>query len=189
MNRILFAEELGPTWKTHLCGVVDILKGRVTGHHGSQVGQGTHGIDPALCVIWFGAFKQLNHCKDRWRSGLHHLHDTSVLIKTFMRPILTDLCKHNTDYALDADQRPGKPELLLLVSMTVITSSAAKQKQPEMQAARGSFPWRGFVFKRGAFLLAPDLSHTRGQSALNYNWRRGEGQQRWRLARKTKLQR
>lgn len=64
---------------------------------------------------------------------------------TFMRLILTDLCKHNTDNALDADQCPGKHEPLLFVSMTVIASSAAKHKQPEMQAAKNSFPGGGFV--------------------------------------------
>lgn len=58
---------LCPTSKTHLCGIVNILKGRVTGHHGSQIWQGTHRIEPALCVIWFGALKELNHCKERWR--------------------------------------------------------------------------------------------------------------------------
>lgn len=68
---------------------------------------------------------------------------------TFMRPGLTDLCKHNTDYALDADQRPGKPKLLLFVSMTVITSSAAKQKQIEMQAAKSSFPEGGLFLNEG----------------------------------------
>lgn len=54
-------------------------------------------------------------------------HDNSVLIVTFIGQILTDFCKHNTDDALDANQRPGKPKFLLFVSMTVITSSAAKR--------------------------------------------------------------
>lgn len=89
-------------------------------------------------------------------TGLYHFIDTSVLITMFMRPLLTDLCKHNTDYTLDADQRPGKPELLLFVSMTVITSSAAKHKQIEMQAVKSSFSRRGFVLKRGACLLASE---------------------------------
>lgn len=68
-----------------------------------------------------------------------------------MRVILTDPCKHNTDNALDADQCPGKPELLLFVSMTVIASSAAKQKEPEMQAAKESFPGRGLFLNEGRF--------------------------------------
>lgn len=54
-------------------------------------------------------------------------HDNSVLIVTLIGEILTDFCKHNTDDALDANQRPGKPEFLLLVSMAIITSSAVKK--------------------------------------------------------------
>lgn len=55
------------------------------------------------------------------------VHDNSALIVTFTGQILTDFRKHDTDDALDANQRPGKPEFLLFVSMTIITSSAAKR--------------------------------------------------------------
>lgn len=64
--------------------------------------------------------------------------------------ILTDLCKHNTDNALDADQCPGKPELLLFVCRTVITSGAAKQKESEIQAAKGGVPGAGLFLNDGS---------------------------------------
>lgn len=79
---------------------------------------------------------------------------------TLLRLILTDLRKHNTDNALDADQRPGKPELLLFVSMTVITSSAAKQKQPEMQAAKDNFPGGGLSLNEGSCYWSPSYEMT-----------------------------
>lgn len=79
---------------------------------------------------------------------------------TFMRLILTNLCKHNTDNALDADQCPGKPELLLFVSMTIITSSAAKQKQPEMKAAKDCFPVGGLFLNGGRFYWSPSYEMT-----------------------------
>lgn len=46
----------------HLCGIVDVLEGGVTGNHCSQIGEGTQAIEPALGVIHFGAFETLDHC-------------------------------------------------------------------------------------------------------------------------------
>jgi len=43
--------------------------------------------------------------------------------------ILTDLSKHSTDDALDEDQCPGESELLLLVSLAIITPSAGRFKK------------------------------------------------------------
>lgn len=53
--------------QTHLCGVVNILEGRVTGHHGSKIREGAQAIDPALSKIWLGALKKLNHWRNRGR--------------------------------------------------------------------------------------------------------------------------
>ncbi len=43
--------------------------------------------------------------------------------------ILTDLSKQSTDNALDEDQCPCESELLLLVSLTIVTSSAEKVRE------------------------------------------------------------
>lgn len=42
----------------HLCWVVDVLEGRVTGHHGAQVGEGAQTIEPVLGVVRLGALKR-----------------------------------------------------------------------------------------------------------------------------------
>lgn len=47
--------------QTHLCGVVHVLKGRVAGHHGSKVRQGTDTIEPALGEVWLRTLKKLDH--------------------------------------------------------------------------------------------------------------------------------
>lgn len=47
--------------ETHLCWVVDVQKGGVAGHHGSEIREGTQAVDPALGVIWFGALKTLDY--------------------------------------------------------------------------------------------------------------------------------
>ena len=142
---------------THLCGVVDILKGRVTGHHGSKIREGAQAIEPALCVIRLGALKKVDHwwSKGRWHQWamkwLRHLwnvtglpgrfttlemHCFYCIFTTFMTfhtsflmQILTNLSKQNADDALDADQCPGEPEPLSLVSMTIISSSASQGRQ------------------------------------------------------------
>lgn len=50
-----------PKGQTHLCGVVDILKGGITEHHGPKIRERTQPIEPALGVILLGALKKLNH--------------------------------------------------------------------------------------------------------------------------------
>lgn len=44
-----------------LCGVADILQGRVTGHHGTQVRQSAHAIQPASRVVLLRALKKMNY--------------------------------------------------------------------------------------------------------------------------------
>lgn len=56
----------------------------------------------------------------------NHIYLFSV---AYAKLILTDLGKNSTDNALDQDQCPGKSELLLLVSLTVISSSAGKFRE------------------------------------------------------------
>lgn len=191
-KRVLFADEVGPTWKTHLCGVVDILKGRVTGHHGSQVGQGTDSIEPALCVVWFGALKKLNHCKDRWRYR-------SISLSW-------NLCANNDVHEAETHRSSQTQHWLYTgcrpTSWQTWTSPFCLHDRNHLECCKTQTDWnassqeqlsrRGFVFKRGACLLASepwnDLSHTRGHRALDCNRRRGEGQQRWRPPREIKLQ-
>lgn len=74
--------------------------------------------------------------------------------------ILTDLCKHNTDDALDAYQRPGKPELFLFISMTIITSSAAKVKHPKIKVAQNSFPGGCLFLREDCFDWSPNYEMT-----------------------------
>lgn len=105
-------------------------------------------------MVRFGALKKLNHCKVK-AALLAYI--ASRAVSRRRRLILTDLCKRDADNALDADQRPGKPEPLLFVSMTVITPGAAKEKEPEMQAAEGSGSRSGFVLKAWASLLVSEL--------------------------------
>ncbi len=51
-----------------LCGVVDILQGRVTGHHGTQVRQRANAIQPASRVVLLWALKKLNYCMHKTES-------------------------------------------------------------------------------------------------------------------------
>lgn len=46
-----------------------------------------------------------------------------------MSLILTDLSKQSADDALDENQCPGEFELLLLVSLSIITPSAAEERE------------------------------------------------------------
>lgn len=49
----------------YLCGVIDKLQGRVTGHHGSNIRKGTQAVEPAFSGIWFRALENLYHWKRR----------------------------------------------------------------------------------------------------------------------------
>ncbi len=59
-----------------LCGVADILQGRVTGHHGTQVRQSAHAIQPASRVVLLRALKKLNY----------YMHKTERLQFRFQTP-------------------------------------------------------------------------------------------------------
>lgn len=44
-----------------LGGIVDVQQSGVTGHHGSQVGERTRSIEPALGVVGLGALEEMDH--------------------------------------------------------------------------------------------------------------------------------
>lgn len=79
---------------------------------------------------------------------------------TFIKQILTDLCKHNADNALDAHQRPGKLKFLLLVSLTIIPSGSAKDKQPGIKEAKDRFPGGCLCLHKGCFSWSPSYEMT-----------------------------
>ncbi len=71
-----------------LCGVADILQGRVTGHHGTQVRQSAHAIQPASRVVLLRALKKLNY----------YMHKTESMQFRFQTPaaIITRCPPFNT---------------------------------------------------------------------------------------------
>lgn len=98
--------------------------------------------------------------------------------------LLTDLGKKSTDDALDQDQCPGESELLLLVSLTIITSSAGKFTETtlcwmqhitnnECKIEVSFISFLGNWLKIGVLLWVSKLwkgpSETISHSALNYS--------------------
>lgn len=50
---------------TNLCGVVNILQCRVTGHHSTQIRQRTQAIEPAFCVVLLRALEKQYYYKHK----------------------------------------------------------------------------------------------------------------------------